>query len=593
MSIASMMMSSLHVTASSAPSLHPKTFYSSRNASRRPTTCIRSSGDKSGEEFPLIKLDRRNMLIGIGGGLYGTTLGLGHDQKAAADPVGPPDLSSCHAARDLDTTNTTDYACCPPYTFPLPNPESIPSYKIPKNPILRKRKAIQMMTPDELYKFESAIAEMKKLDKTDPNNPWSFTQQAQIHCAYCNNAYYQYKTDKVPLEIHFSSLFLPWHRWYIYFFERILGKLIGDDSVALPYWNYDNPDGMAFPKAYDNPNSPLYDDLRNKGHAYARNYVDLNYGGEPYTPPPQKQLIDENLCYLQTIFNQGEVDPLQFIGCPIAAGVQWGYQYAGLLESLHNSVHQWTGPIASPNFDMGNFISAARDPIFYAHHSNVDRLWDIFRNCFLKTELETTSTDWLDASFVFYDENKELVKVNVKDSLRIDNLGYSYTSMPLVWKDFSKACKIRPKITCTATAVEFGSVPKALVSDPIRVLVKRPNSSRSKSEIQNTLEVVMVDGIEVEHTSSTRFDVFINTPSDNSTHLGDFVGSFTTVAHGHKHGETSDGNEKKLGLKLGITSMVSKLNAEDAESLVVSLVPRMGPVVVGGVRIEQIEKKTA
>src|SRR5262249_7496349 len=37
---------------------------------------------------------------------------------------------------------------------------------------------------------------------------------------------------------HGSNDFLAWHRMYLFFFERIVRKLSGDPSFALPYWNY-------------------------------------------------------------------------------------------------------------------------------------------------------------------------------------------------------------------------------------------------------------------------------------------------------------------------------------------------------------------
>src|SRR5436305_4534028 len=43
----------------------------------------------------------------------------------------------------------------------------------------------------------------------------------------------------------------------------------------------------------------------------------------------------------------------------------------GRLESTpHDSVHVSIGGF------MGSFGTAARDPIFWLHHSNIDRLWD-------------------------------------------------------------------------------------------------------------------------------------------------------------------------------------------------------------------------
>ena len=44
---------------------------------------------------------------------------------------------------------------------------------------------------------------------------------------------------------HQGWFFLPWHRMYLYFFERIVRAAVveagGPADFALPYWNYDKP----------------------------------------------------------------------------------------------------------------------------------------------------------------------------------------------------------------------------------------------------------------------------------------------------------------------------------------------------------------
>src|SRR5205807_6075343 len=43
-------------------------------------------------------------------------------------------------------------------------------------------------------------------------------------------------------------------------------------------------------------------------------------------------------------------------------------------EQLHDSVHGWVGG------DMGIIATAAYDPIFWAHHTMVDRLWSLWQS---------------------------------------------------------------------------------------------------------------------------------------------------------------------------------------------------------------------
>jgi polyphenol oxidase len=92
-------------------------------------------------------------------------------------------------------------------------------------------------------------------------------------------------------------------RFYLYFHERILGKLIGDDKFALPFWNWDAPGGMSLPAIYANKSSPLYDERRDPAHQPPVT-LDLDYDGTEPTIPRAQQ-IDQNLMimYRQVSFS--------------------------------------------------------------------------------------------------------------------------------------------------------------------------------------------------------------------------------------------------------------------------------------------------
>lgn len=44
--------------------------------------------------------------------------------------------------------------------------------------------------------------------------------------------------------------------------------------------------------------------------------------------------------------------------------------------SVHTAVHLWVGSGKHFFLDMGDSSSAVNDPLFFAHHANVDRIWN-------------------------------------------------------------------------------------------------------------------------------------------------------------------------------------------------------------------------
>jgi polyphenol oxidase len=82
-----------------------------------------------------------------------------------------------------------------------------------------------------------------------------------------NNNNNNFGQTLVFLQIHFSSIFLPWHRWYLFFHERILASLVGDPTFSLMFWNWDDQrdGGNVFPAMFARNGTALFDRLRNPG----------------------------------------------------------------------------------------------------------------------------------------------------------------------------------------------------------------------------------------------------------------------------------------------------------------------------------------
>ncbi|KAM7503849.1 hypothetical protein LguiB_002753 [Lonicera macranthoides] len=333
-----------------------------------------------------LKIDRRNVLLGLGG-LYGTAANL--ERSAIALPVPGPDITTCGDATPDSGIHTVQYSCCPPVT-------SIEDYKIPTMSITKMRPAAHLVSEKYKDKFSEAIKLMKKLPKDDPRN---FYNQAEVHCAYCNGAYKQLGYPDKELQVHFSWLFLPFHRWYLYFFERILGKLIDDPNFAIPFWNWDNPSGMRMPPLYLDSNFSMFDCYRNSDHL--NKLVDLNYNGTENAEPDCLRIINN----LNVV-------------------------HKAMYENSHTGCGVFGGEIRGGE----DLISEAKDPIFYGHHGNVDCLWSLWKDLDSKNT-DPTDDDWRNSSFLFYDENKKLVRVYVKDCVDTKMLGYTYEEVDILWKD--------------------------------------------------------------------------------------------------------------------------------------------------------------
>lgn len=224
--------------------------------------------DPNNPKTPLNNVARRDLLVGLGG-LYGA---LHHNGPfALAAPISPPDVTMCRPPNLPSGAKQTN--CCPPTSS-----SNIIDFTLPANPTLRTRPAAHLVDATYVENYKEALRRMKALPQDDPR---SFTQQANIHCAYCDGAYHQVGFPDLDFQVHNSWLFFPFHRWYLYFYERILASLIKDrdPNFALPFWNWDAPEGMAIPDMYSDPQSLLYDPLRNANHR-APKPVDLNFNGE-------------------------------------------------------------------------------------------------------------------------------------------------------------------------------------------------------------------------------------------------------------------------------------------------------------------------
>ncbi|XP_057812430.1 polyphenol oxidase I, chloroplastic-like [Salvia miltiorrhiza] len=569
--MASLQSSFMVMATTTNPNLRTTSQLASRRRRRFEVSCS-SDGGGGG------RVDRRNMLLGLGG-LYGAS---GLIRKAEAVPISPPDLSKCDPKGAYTSRNgeiiSLDANCCPPYT------DVEEEYTLPTFTKLRRRPAAHRLTPEYIAKYEKAIQMMKDLDVTDPDDPRGFTQQANVHCAYCNGPYDQVDHPGIDIQVHNSWIFFPFHRWYLYFFERIMGELIGDLDFALPYWNWDNPRGMQMPSMFDRDASPLYDVNRDPTHRPPA-IVSLALTNPPITDPVQ--IISNNLNQLYKEMVGDVESATNFMGEPYVDGdLPPPRSKGGLSEGgSHTGVHVWTGNPAN-NFreDMGNFYSAGRDPLFYAHHANVDRMWTIWKtipSVFPKdiNELVVPNPDdFNNASFMFYNEKRKLVRVKVADCLDHTKMGYEYEYSHTPWMTYRPPQRPEPVNTAelAKTAETGDNVFPLILNKPHRVVVPKPFKGKAD-------EVLVLEDIICDSLKLVRFDVFVNDADDTPQKLdrAEYAGCFTQIPHRVRAKESA--NDLHLNLK----ELYENINIADDDFIVVTIVPHINgdDVTIGGIKI--------
>ena len=76
---------------------------------------------------------------------------------------------------------------------------------------------------------------------------------------------------------------------------------------------------------------------------------------------------------------------------------------------------------------MGAFNTAGRDPIFWLHHCNIDRLWEKWLSQDAGRSNPTSDSTWMNQTFTFVDESKQFAALSGSEVLYIaSQLKYQY-----------------------------------------------------------------------------------------------------------------------------------------------------------------------
>jgi tyrosinase len=235
------------------------------------------------------------------------------------------------------------------------------------------RKNIKNLTATELTALKNGVQVMKARSLANPNDPTGWIYQANIH-----------GTSDTPVQTAWNTcqhtsgggglFFLSWHRMYLHFFERILRAASGSPTLALPYWNYFDAAARQIPLAYRSPanaSNPLWVSTRG---------ATMGAGGSL-----PASAVNHATAFSYVPFNS----------------------FSSSLEGTpHNVVHTTIGGW------MLTFQFAGRDPVFWLHHCNIDRLWNRWLSQGGGRTNPVGDPSWMNTVFTFFDETGTQVQMS-------------------------------------------------------------------------------------------------------------------------------------------------------------------------------------
>ncbi len=276
-------------------------------------------------------------------------------------------------------------------------------------PVVRRSLHDMALDDPDLETYRDFVGIMQARDQ---NDPVSWLQYSLMHGRYGGG--YRY----CP---HGDWYFLPWHREFVLMYERAARALTGNAAFAMPYWDWTVD--RVMPQAFTDPSykgkpNPLYVSGRT-----------LNTSNWPLPDAWVGADVLKNRVYAETNFQlfgtskNPRQDSLDMAWVVRGGGVQ------GFLEGTpHNLIHN----------AIGAFMPTAgspRDPIFFMHHGNIDRIWANWNALGRSNTVDMTPSDrnlWLN---MYFDKNYisptgALYGAYPRDLQDTRALGYTYPGLP-------------------------------------------------------------------------------------------------------------------------------------------------------------------
>jgi polyphenol oxidase len=404
----------------------------------------------------------------------------------------------------------------------------------------RQRKSFYDLTDEEVKNLCRAIGYMRNGSKDKPltvDDALQWDRYVATHARHC--------TEKGFDQVHWSWFFLPWHRAYLFFLERILADVLtkvfnlDGSKFAIPYWDWilhkEIPNtaervkrGLASPLfGYDLTREDMvsgdnlgFDNLALWDGYRGPTLLKPQMSPDNEVSQESKDHVAETISFMTPDFVQTILKfSFEDFGGRSTISQSDGM---GVLEHYpHNNGHDWVGSRFGTNRDMGTLRYAALDPMFFMHHANIDRIWSLYRN----PQPDPKTSPWGKQKYVFLDITGRPVSVTVQDIVESMN-----------------TVQYLPPATPSAEAKMFAAATPAVAVPPAvpeksEVLIKKSETLSAKpltlqTESKPSVKMLLDTGVApsegsisaleittgpIQVTEKFTIRIFVNKPDANAT----------------------------------------------------------------------------
>ncbi|MDR5805982.1 tyrosinase family protein [Caballeronia sp. LP006] len=255
--------------------------------------------------------------------------------------------------------------------------------------------------------FINALQTMMANKTASSPNSWLYW--ANVHANYCPH--------KMPY-------FLAWHRGYLYYLEKQLRIVSGDNALTLPYWDW-----------FHTPSIPP-------------EFTDSASGNPLFCPR-----LNNN------VYSSLDLSPFAATTVNFQRGTANSFEEK-FETAPHNPVHNLIGNVMAT-------MQSPRDPIFYLHHANVDRLWHAWALPDGRTMPVPTAAYW--AGTFTYATGLTIKKSDCYSNRRTLGYDYANTNRPTALPPQANAAHII-RVQAQITPLRSRPALVSLAATPARTL---------------------------------------------------------------------------------------------------------------------------